>query len=232
MMINANDYSTHEKYSGISAKDEGCVADMIFRATGVPLAKNSNKTGIDLFSLDTDRLLAVEVEGANPGTWPSEDPYPKYWDNASFVFKKLRNFIICESLKVPSIYVKINHFQSQAYYTDGRSLLSCLCQGHFEERENRNKSLNDGRFLWLDWADDRLKTGMDGFRDFTWGLLSKYGYRKTKDPNRAHYMSPGDASRHYGSRLRTPVAIDIGKGSVDATMSRFALLTDGCEWRV
>ena len=231
-MIGAKDYGVHESYTGISAKDELCVADMIYRVTGVPMAKNKNMTGIDLYSLDPDRLLAVEVEGANAGTWPPEDPYPEYWDNASFVFKKSKHFITCEALKVPSVYVKINHYQSQAYYTDGHSLIGSLCQGHFEERENRNKSLNDGRFIWLDWSDERLKTGIDGFREFIWGLLSRYGYRKTKDPNRERYMSPEDASRHYSELTRTPIAVEIEKDLVDLTMARFALLTNGCEWRV
>ena len=231
-MIDAEDYGTHEKYVGISSNDEHCVADLIYRATGVPMAKNPNVTGIDLFSLDPDRLLAVEVEGANAAAWPPDDLYPKYWNNASFVFKKSKHFITCESLRVPSIYIKINHYQSQAYYTDGQSLIDSLCQGHFEERENRNQALNDGRFIFMCWSDDRLKTGISGFREFVWSLLNKYGYRKRRDPKRKHYMSPGEASEHYRSLIRTPVAVEIERKLIDLTMSRFALLTHGCEWRV
>jgi hypothetical protein len=209
-MISCNEFSIHTQFTGISENDEKFIADYVYRHTGVPLSKYT-RYGIDLVSLDTHRLIGIEVEGADPASWSRDKELPHNWKRASFVAKKLRFFCVWLNSGLPSIYIKTNHWLSQCYAVSGKDLVDRMGEtGACVIRENRNTSLNQNRFIEFDWDDPRLVVGYNNIRKLVYGVLEASSQRKRKSPSQTFYLDPVEAIAFYNKRLdRTPPAISL-----------------------
>lgn len=209
-MIQANNFNSHNEYTGISAQDELFIAEKIFRLTGIPMAKNKHATSIDLFSLDPDRKLYVEVEGTHPHCWGQSDSRPQKWKYATFVFKKMQYFIECRKRAIPSAYIKVNHYMDAIYAVSGESLLDRLAEpGGVWQNDNGMSDFNQSRFVRFDWEDTRLLLGLDGIRDFFWDLMMVSGQRKIKSRARKEYMDRDEASDFYRGLEKEEISIDV-----------------------